>query len=623
MATAEELLNEIVGEQESKTLMVDMNSRTILIPKTVKNIGVESDDDVLRLDFSMPRFYGDVDLFTFEKHINYKNAKNNGDVYRIDDAVVEGDNIIFTWLVGRNAVAFEGNMQFNICFKRYDKVDPTIVIEEFNTTPVTMPVLRGLETSEAVVQQHADILVRWENQLFGIGDTVESRVSSNLEAKGAMVLESIPEDYQTLYKRSDESLRTRANAIVGELEGVVVKATDASNDYLRGLKLFGKSLQDGTPSPDAPVDVTSLGNDGKINIHIHGKNLLNVDKVCVFTQYLKLDTFIPAGEYILSYAGASVDGGSGGACMKFANNDLWISLNGDANTHVVELVKDETAVHFYSNGQSYTNSIDITAIINNLMLSREGGSYEPYTEMIVTANVPDTGLPGIAVTSGGNYTDANGQQWICDEIDFERGVYIQRVLVKTFTDFSSASVYESNNGVTEGYINSYNQLNSSTGMCDRFRYLKTGIEARFAVHGAVVFFSLPGEFTETEWKTQMNAITPTIYVPLETPIETPLMEADLYSYQNARSSYLDTVIMNDAGAWMEVIYNIDTQTYFNNSRGASDEQVDASVRAYADEKGLSVPSDTHIENVVATYITNNPVEALTDAEINSLTNMLK
>lgn len=37
------------------------------------------------------------------------------------------------------------------------------------------------------------------------------------------------------------------------------------------------------------------------------------------------------------------------------------------------------------------------------------------------------GLPGIPVTSGGNYTDENGQQWICDEVDLGRGVYVQRV----------------------------------------------------------------------------------------------------------------------------------------------------------------------------------------------------
>lgn len=31
------------------------------------------------------------------------------------------------------------------------------------------------------------------------------------------------------------------------------------------------------------------------------------------------------------------------------------------------------------------------------------------------------GISGIPVTSGGNYTDENGQQWICDEVDLEKG----------------------------------------------------------------------------------------------------------------------------------------------------------------------------------------------------------
>ena len=37
------------------------------------------------------------------------------------------------------------------------------------------------------------------------------------------------------------------------------------------------------------------------------------------------------------------------------------------------------------------------------------------------------GLPGIPVTSGGNYTDENGQQWVCDEVDFGKSVKVQRV----------------------------------------------------------------------------------------------------------------------------------------------------------------------------------------------------
>lgn len=52
--------------------------------------------------------------------------------------------------------------------------------------------------------------------------------------------------------------------------------------------------------------------------------------------------------------------------------------------------------------------------------------YEPYREQLLTLPTHN-GLPGIPVTSGGNYTDQNGQQWVCDEVDLERGAKVQRV----------------------------------------------------------------------------------------------------------------------------------------------------------------------------------------------------
>ena len=60
-------------------------------------------------------------------------------------------------------------------------------------------------------------------------------------------------------------------------------------------------------------------------------------------------------------------------------------------------------------------SIDITV---------SDGSDQSQKLSIQTPN----GLPGIPVESGGNYTDASGQQWVCDEVDFERGVYVKRVI---------------------------------------------------------------------------------------------------------------------------------------------------------------------------------------------------
>lgn len=56
----------------------------------------------------------------------------------------------------------------------------------------------------------------------------------------------------------------------------------------------------------------------------------------------------------------------------------------------------------------------------------EPATYSPYREQLLTLPTP-TGLPGIPVTSGGNYTDQSGQQWVCDEVNLERGVKVQRI----------------------------------------------------------------------------------------------------------------------------------------------------------------------------------------------------
>ena len=129
------------------------------IPESITLLGVESDDDVNKIPFQMPKEYCGFDLSTFSARINYVNANGDGDIYIIDDVSVDGDDpslMNFTWLVGRNACAYKGNTQFIVCLKLFD--ENSTVIKQFNTTVYSLPVLQGLETTEAVVQQNADVI---------------------------------------------------------------------------------------------------------------------------------------------------------------------------------------------------------------------------------------------------------------------------------------------------------------------------------------------------------------------------------------------------------------------------------------------------------------------------------
>ena len=142
-------------------IVINDDLRTMQIPSNITLIGVESDDDVNKIPFQMPKEYCGYDLSTFSARINYLNANGSGDVYVVDDLAVDGDDpsiMTFTWLVGRNACAYKGNVQFIVCLKKFADDDSGDVVQEFNTTVYSLPVLEGLETTEAVVQQNADII---------------------------------------------------------------------------------------------------------------------------------------------------------------------------------------------------------------------------------------------------------------------------------------------------------------------------------------------------------------------------------------------------------------------------------------------------------------------------------
>lgn len=120
---------------------------------------------------------------------------------------------------------------------------------------------------------------------------------------------------------AEKADKARQNILIGTETGNPVSASDAFSAPLCGLTVYGRSTQDGTPSPDNPAPIVSAGDGGTITVTI-----------------------------------------------------------GD-------------------------------------------GADERQTITLQTPN----GLPGIPVTSGGNYTDPGGQQWVCDEVDLERGVKVQRV----------------------------------------------------------------------------------------------------------------------------------------------------------------------------------------------------
>lgn len=182
-----------IGADE--VITIDNDLRTIIIPASITLLGVVSDENVQTLHFQMPKTYKGLDLSEFAIRINYMNANNVGDVYAVDDSEISGDNIVFTWTVGRMACMYKGNTKFIICLKKKDTSGN--VLKEFNTSLTSLPVLEGLETTEAVVAENPDIieqiLTKIEKLTQISPEDIASAVSAYMEANPIDIPDTLPQ----------------------------------------------------------------------------------------------------------------------------------------------------------------------------------------------------------------------------------------------------------------------------------------------------------------------------------------------------------------------------------------------------------------------------------------------
>ena len=279
----------------------------------------------------------------------------------------------------------------------------------------------------------------------------------------------------------------RQNILVGSETGNPIAVDDAFAAPLRGLTVYGKSTQDGTPTPDAPVPIVSAGDGGSITVTLS-------------------------------------DG----------------------------------------NGKTQT----------------------------LTLPTPN-GLPGIPVTSGGNYTDTQGQQWVCDEVDLERGVKVQRIAsfvinAKNANGISVTNMYTNVTAATSARLATPQKTSKGVRLekcvfCEVLP-LKKDVWARavnsinFVEDNSVDFIiensylGLSEASTVNERKTALvKYFTDNpcrVVYRIATPVETPLTPAELAAYKALTTYAPDTVVQASDGAGLKLNYQRDVNIVIKNLEDA-------------------------------------------------------
>lgn len=244
------------------------------------------------------------------------------------------------------------------------------------------------------------------------------------------------------------AVKTRQNILVGTETGNPIAVDDAFSAPLCGLTVYGKSTQDGTPTPDAPVPIVSAGDSGSVAVTL-------------------------------------------------------------------------------SDGKGKTQTL--------------------------TLSTPN-GLPGIPVKSDGNYTDPQGQQWVCDEVDLERGVKVQRVYKVDVdgenTKFEQAGDYANllPRGLPNALYAAGQRVYAISTFTSSFWYFNTA-NGQFLY---LIAADISGQINES-CKKQLGKI----YYALATPIETPLTPDEIAAYKAIIAYAPDTVVQAGDGAGIKLDYQRD------------------------------------------------------------------
>lgn len=363
-----------------------------------------------------------------------------------------------------------------------------------------------------------------------------------------------------------------------------------------------------SPSPDYPQQIVSAGSDGKIEVNVRGKNLVDVygysangipspkaERILFNTYGTTLSTTEKTDKLIVHQE--IIDGAtansytSGYFCIginrkletgkdyiitfninviqnPFSVSTIFVLFNGiEANR--AEVIGDKVTVKVSCKEDGERQYVEVrncgmSLEISNFMITEkdENTIYEPYYEPQTISISTPTGLPAIPVDSDGNYTDANGQQWIADYIDLKRGKYVQMVQAAKVPNDVNWNMQTQSGGYKLGYCSKYidgistQQVAMSNAWKSNMGESKNTWSNKFSFGKSNVFWIVPyeneGDLTSDDINAWLTEHPMDIMYPFATPIERDLTPEEIQAYKNLVTYAGTTIVENNAECYMEV-----------------------------------------------------------------------
>ena len=430
--------------------------------------------------------------------------------------------------------------------------------------------------------------------------TVQAEGAKQVQAVQTAAQEIIADREQIQKNKTDIASLTQntADAIVNTATGEHIAAGDSSGHLLDNLKIYGKSVQNGTPTPDNPVPIASTGDAGKIEISIHGKQLFDASKIPTKSAGGATVTNNGDGSFTISGSGSltaeistfnTISGENANKIFKAGT----LKLEGGINEGIYfeigfksplgnkylrngsleltsEYLESLTKVQFIFYG---TKGSTIPNETCKPMFYQDGdGTWELFQPLQSLSIATPDNLHGVPVDSGGNYTDATGQQWVSDVIDLKKGKrtqYIEKITLNGTEDFALQSI--NTHGIANFNYSLPKAAENKIAISSHFKKQDSAIantttEGFMISFGYTLYIRVKQERADTveklkEWLKTHNV---TVIYGLAKPIEKDIPQEALTAYKKLHSNYPSTVVQNTEGAGMELSYVADTKNYTDN-----------------------------------------------------------
>ena len=359
---------------------------------------------------------------------------------------------------------------------------PPYTLTEEDKQTIVQAVIAALPDGDAVSYGAPEPgIVTTDNQYYtAIAAAIRQKLGTSTEYQPAQMATAI------------ESIGATSGIPVTFTGNPVVATGTIANQPFEGLKIYGKSTQDGTPSPENPVPIVSAGDGGSI-------------------------------------------------------------------------------------GLTVSNSAD--------------------QSQQLTISTP-TGLPGIPVTSGGNYTDASGQQWMCCYKSYSDGkIYypIKKYLASEVTFNINTKWSNANQNFAFAYVLLYGSSLVSGVISNAFKSIAytTNISlisepivmAEASNYGTTIYFALPksslDDISSESIKNYMESISTEFIAANTNPNESENISSQEFVAYKALTTYANTTVISTA----EPVAGMEATVYCD--AGATIQRLQGEIQTLSDATALN------------------------------------